>query len=189
MRNFFNPLKSNQKILTLDGYFPNKNKGCGITSLSNLIYLKYNDFNTAMRVYVNSRTHPLVSEDGTTDISSFPILLEELSRNKYSGVCYLNPSLDYNLDNLQLKSSYLNLLKRTFETSLERKLIIIERNYPLNYPNILFLMTIILFLQISLIIQHIVCYFIPDLYMILSQLITIFQKKYLTMEIIFPLHR
>ncbi len=140
MRNFFNPLKSNQKILTLDGYFPNKNKGCGITSLSNLIYLKYNDFNTAMRVYVNSRTHPLVSEDGTTDISSFPILLEELSRNKYSGVCYLNPSLDYNLDNLQLKSSYLNLLKRTFETSLERKLIIIERNYPLNYPNILFLM-------------------------------------------------
>jgi hypothetical protein len=140
MQHFFNSLKLNQTILTSQGYFPNKNKGCGITSLANLIYIKYGDFNTAMRIYVNSRKHPLV-KDGTTDITSFPILLEELSRSKYSGICYLNPSLDYNLDNSQLKGDFLNILKNTFKTSLERELIVLKRDYSVNYPNILFLMS------------------------------------------------
>ena len=51
----------------------------------------------------------------------------------------MNPSLDYNLDNLQLKGDSLKRVKEAFKTSLERHLIVLERNYPVKYPNILFL--------------------------------------------------
>ncbi|HPD82152.1 MAG TPA: hypothetical protein PK357_03575 [Candidatus Pacearchaeota archaeon] len=141
MQHFFSTLNLNKKFLTFDGYFPNKANECGICSLANLIYLKYGDINTAIKIYFNSRKHPLVSFDGTTDISSFPVILEDLSKGKYSGRCYLNPSLSYDIENFKLNSILKEKIREAFNLSLDRKLIIIERNYSVNYPHILFLMS------------------------------------------------
>lgn len=141
MQSFFNQLNSNKKFLTFDGYFPNKDHECGICSLSNLIYLKYGDMNTAIKIYFNSRKHPLVSSDGTTDISSFPIILEDLSKGKYSGRCFLNPSLCYDIENFKLNSILKKRIREAFNLSLDKKLIVLERNYSVKYPHILFLMS------------------------------------------------
>jgi len=73
-------------------------------------------------------------------MSSFPILLEDLSKGKYSGRCYLNPSLCYDIDNFKLNSIFKEKIKEAFKISLDRKLIVVERNYSVNYPHILFLM-------------------------------------------------
>lgn len=129
----------NQIILTEDRYFPVHKYGCGICSLANLIYTKFGDLETAKNIYLGARTHPLVGKDESTDILSFPFLLQELSNNKYSGICYLDTDTDYHLDELRLNSASSRDLEFAYEFSMKNKLLIFTKDYCVPYPNIIFL--------------------------------------------------
>jgi hypothetical protein len=139
MRGEFERASSAQVKLTIHGYFPVHNYGCGICSLANLIYEEFGDFNTAAKIYLHARNHPLVGKDESTDILSFPILLEELSNNKYSGICYLNPNTNYNFGKFQLKGCSKKVLEKAIESSLKKELLIFKKDFCVSYPNILFL--------------------------------------------------
>jgi hypothetical protein len=114
--------KVNGFELTSDGYFPNRSwrTECGITSLANLIYYEYDDFETAMKIFLNSKKSSLVGRTGNTHLALFPAILEELSEDKYYGLCQLNPdqSLFRHFDSLKGCSS--NLLKDSVKTHLEK---------------------------------------------------------------------
>jgi hypothetical protein len=132
--------------LTKDRYFPNlRGNECGINSLANLIYYKNKDFETAEKIFLESRNHPLVGYDGTTDITSLPIILEELSCDKYSGLLHLSPNFDFNpnnFNNCDLKGRSLESLKEAIEKSKRKGLFIpsgkinVQPPYLLSFNNL-----------------------------------------------------
>jgi hypothetical protein len=131
--------KTNGINLTQDGYFPNRGKECGVCSLANLIYYKFKDFDTAKDIFINAKNHPLVEIDNRTNMGTFPILLEELSNNKYSGTLYAHPSYDLERVPLGLKSHSLKKFKESIKDSLERCVVSFEGQFKGKAPYILFL--------------------------------------------------
>jgi hypothetical protein len=72
--------------------FPNRRgRECFVSSLANLAMIVFGDFDTASKIYHESRVHPLVLPDGGTFLGAWPRLVSDLSGNKYVGTVVVSP--------------------------------------------------------------------------------------------------
>ncbi len=133
-------MKTKKSIeLTSDGYFPNRTEECGICSLANLIYIKYQDFETAKKLFEKSKEHPLVEINGTTKVYILPKILEDLSDHKYSGIAYIPPTFDISKEYDESSKISFDSLKKVFQNNLEKGLINLEEKCEIDGPHGIFI--------------------------------------------------
>jgi hypothetical protein len=114
--------RSNCFELTEDGYFPNRDKECFISSLANLVYYKFKDFKSAKDIFINSKEHPLVGDRGKIEMLCAPLILEELSERKYSGLLYFKPHKTIGSIFFDKNGVSSELIKKAYNYSFENKL-------------------------------------------------------------------